>query len=55
MGRSFIASTYSLTVKEIEKLNGNTWGWNGCKLLWVGVKLCVSPGSPPMPASVSVG
>jgi hypothetical protein len=32
--------------------NKNAWGWNGCKLLWVVVNMCLSSGSPPMPAPV---
>ncbi|KAG8410222.1 hypothetical protein J3458_018258 [Metarhizium acridum] len=48
-----IAASRDLTVKDIEGFNKDTWGWNGCKLLWVGFRLCVSEGEPPMPEPVS--
>ncbi|KAL3462009.1 hypothetical protein BJX64DRAFT_288751 [Aspergillus heterothallicus] len=41
-----------LTVDEIESLNTETWGWNGCDTLWVGIIMCLSTGDPPMPASL---
>lgn len=37
----------------LEDFNKNTWSWNGCKLLWVGVNMCLSTGSAPMPAPVT--
>lgn len=51
---SVIAASRDLNVTDIENFNKNTWGWSGCKLLYVGFKLCVSSGTPPMPAPVAV-
>ncbi|KAI8160931.1 putative glycosyl hydrolase, family 18 [Colletotrichum sp. SAR 10_70] len=48
-----IAAENGLTVEDLEKYNKQTWGWNGCKLLWSGVNMCLSEGSPPMPAPVA--
>ncbi|KAH9204631.1 putative glycosyl hydrolase, family 18 [Leptodontidium sp. 2 PMI_412] len=50
---SVIAASRGLTVAKVEEFNKNTWGWNGCELLWVGVNMCLSTGTPPMPAPVS--
>jgi hypothetical protein len=49
-----IAASRDLTVKDLEDFNTKTWGWNGCQLLWPDYKMCVSSGSPPMPANVPV-
>jgi LysM repeat protein len=48
-----IAAAYSLTTGDLESFNKNTWGWNGCSDLWVGVNMCLSTGTPPMPAPVA--
>ncbi|KAH6724830.1 hypothetical protein BKA61DRAFT_665513 [Leptodontidium sp. MPI-SDFR-AT-0119] len=50
---SKIAASNGLTVTNLEDFNKNTWSWNGCKLLWVGVNMCLSTGSAPMPAPVT--
>lgn len=51
---SVIAASNGLKVDDLDRLNKNTWGWNGCKkVLWVGVNVCLSSGDPPMPAPVS--
>ncbi|PGH14086.1 hypothetical protein AJ80_06090 [Polytolypa hystricis UAMH7299] len=50
---SSIAATYDLTTSKLEEFNKNTWGWNGCNLLWVDTVICLSTGNPPMPAAVS--
>ncbi|KAG2027031.1 hypothetical protein GB937_000767 [Aspergillus fischeri] len=50
---SGIAAANGLTVANIEDFNKKTWGWNGCKVLAVQFKLCLSSGTPPMPAPVS--
>ncbi|KAF3484076.1 glycosyl hydrolase, family 18 [Arthroderma uncinatum] len=50
---STIAASLGITITDIENFNKKTWGWTSCKLLWVGFKLCVSSGVPPMPASVA--
>lgn len=49
---SGIAAKNTITVATLESLNRNTWGWNGCDNLWVGVNMCLSTGTPPMPAAV---
>lgn len=49
-----IAARNMLTAQKLEELNGKTWGWNGCDLLWAGVSMCLSTGGPPMPATVTV-
>ena len=51
-----IAVSHQLTQADIFKFNQNTWGWKGCNAtdFWPGVKLCLSEGTPPMPAPVSV-
>lgn len=48
-----IAAVHSLTTTSLENFNKNTWGWNGCNNLWVGVIMCLSTGTPPMPAAVA--
>jgi GH18 family chitinase len=47
-----IAAKYSLTVDRIYELNKNTWGWAGCSAVQPGQKICLSTGSPPMPAAI---
>jgi len=49
-----IAAARDLNVEDLEDFNKKTWGWTGCKLLWPDYKMCVSSGSPPMPANVPV-
>lgn len=48
-----IAASRDLTVKDIENFNKKTWGWNGCDILSLGFRLCVSEGNSPMPEAVS--
>ena len=48
-----LAAEYGLTVADIESFNKNTWGWNGCTLLWIDAVLCLSKGTPPFPAPIS--
>jgi LysM repeat protein len=50
---SKIAAGNGLTIAKLEDLNKNTWGWNGCSLLFVGINMCLSSGSVPMPAPVT--
>ncbi|KAL4981202.1 hypothetical protein BDW66DRAFT_156278 [Aspergillus desertorum] len=50
---SKIAATNDLTTEDLEDFNKNTWGWNGCDLLWVGVKMGLNTGKPPMPAPIA--
>lgn len=47
-----IAIRHGLTVRELESLNQQTWGWSGCDLpdkLYPNTRLCVSGGAPPFP------
>ncbi|PTB47685.1 glycoside hydrolase family 18 protein [Trichoderma harzianum CBS 226.95] len=49
-----IAASNGLKTDQLDKLNDKTtWGWNGCKNLPIGTKICLSKGSPPLPAPVS--
>jgi chitinase len=48
-----IARRNSMTVDQINQRNKKTWGWTGCSYLIVGGSICLSTGSPPMPAPVS--
>lgn len=49
---SEIAASYSITVDQLEGFNNQTWGWMGCQDLQAGYTICLSSGSPPMPAVV---
>jgi hypothetical protein len=55
-GCSIIAVARDLTVNDLLKFNEQTWGWNGCKpeVFFPGFLMCVSEGTPPMPAAVPV-
>lgn len=49
-----IAAANSLTKEDIDDFNKRTWGWPGCnKNVMKDSVICVSKGSPPMPAEVS--
>lgn len=48
-----IARENSMTVDDINERNKNTWGWMGCSYLVVGNVICLSTGSPPMPAPIA--
>jgi chitinase len=48
-----IASRHSLTVPKLEEYNTKTWGWMGCNDLQTGIAMCISPGTPPIPGSIS--
>ncbi|KAH7364620.1 putative glycosyl hydrolase, family 18 [Rhexocercosporidium sp. MPI-PUGE-AT-0058] len=48
-----IAASNGFATVKLEEFNKNTWGWNGCNILWVGVNICLSIGSAPMPAPVA--
>ncbi|KAJ5415834.1 hypothetical protein N7465_004529 [Penicillium sp. CMV-2018d] len=50
---STIAAANSLTEKDIDSFNQKTWGWTGCKNIFKDSVICISKGSPPMPAEVS--
>jgi hypothetical protein len=51
---STIAGSHQLTVDKLNEFNSGTWGWNGCTTLWTDVRICLSEGTPPLPAPVSV-
>ncbi|PGH07080.1 hypothetical protein AJ79_06358 [Helicocarpus griseus UAMH5409] len=48
-----LAGAYDLTIEELNSFNENTWAWNGCDLLFVDTIICLSSGTPPIPAPVS--
>lgn len=50
---SSIAAANSISIKDVEKYNNNTWGWNGCTNIWDKIRICLSSGTPPMPAPVA--
>ncbi|KFY02144.1 hypothetical protein V490_00596 [Pseudogymnoascus sp. VKM F-3557] len=51
---SSIAVKNGITVADLDKFNTKTWGWNGCdNVLWEFVRMCISTGTPPMPAAVA--
>lgn len=50
---SAIAASNGLTIEKVEEYNKQTWAWNGCSLLDVGVNICLSSGAAPMPAPVA--
>ncbi|KAH6605499.1 hypothetical protein Trco_004652 [Trichoderma cornu-damae] len=51
---ALIAASYGLTATDLETFNDKvTWGWFGCQKLLVGQKICLSTGSPPLPAPVA--
>ncbi|KAJ6118862.1 Killer toxin subunits alpha/beta 6 [Penicillium samsonianum] len=47
-----IAATYGLTTDDLYDFNKKTWAWDGCDNLPLGLRICVSEGFPPLPASV---
>jgi chitinase len=49
---STLADANYLTVKDIENLNKNTWGFAGCDDIRAGQKICLSEGEPPMPNTI---
>ncbi|KAL4899490.1 hypothetical protein BDW74DRAFT_171529 [Aspergillus multicolor] len=48
-----LAAEYSLTMDDLEDFNKNTWGWNGCELLFEFTVMCLSEGTPPFPAPIA--
>ncbi|KAJ8481334.1 hypothetical protein ONZ45_g2973 [Pleurotus djamor] len=44
------ADRYDLKIEQIEEWNKKTWRWTGCKGLQPGMKICMSKGTPPLPA-----
>lgn len=48
-----IAAANGLTVANLVNFNNKTWAFNGCANIWVGTIICLSTGTPPMPAPVA--
>jgi hypothetical protein len=48
-----LAAAFSLTRDKIEGFNKDTWGWNGCKLLYIGTNMRLSKGNAPFPAPIA--
>ncbi|TLD25413.1 hypothetical protein PspLS_05914 [Pyricularia sp. CBS 133598] len=49
-----VAMTSGLTVNELESMNKDTWGWNGCANgFWPDNWICLSEGTPPFPAPIA--
>ncbi|KAH8885958.1 glycoside hydrolase family 18 protein [Thozetella sp. PMI_491] len=48
-----LAAANDLINDDIEDFNKNTWAWNGCNLLYTGNIICLSNGTPPMPAPLA--
>ncbi|GLB40894.1 putative family 18 [Lyophyllum shimeji] len=44
---------YDVTEDEINKWNAHTWRWTNCSGLQPGMNICLSPGTPPLPAQNS--
>jgi GH18 family chitinase/LysM repeat protein len=49
-----IGEYYGLTVTQIGDYNTETWGWLGCADLQLGMAICLSSGTPPIPTSNSL-
>ncbi|KAH8803509.1 glycoside hydrolase family 18 protein [Xylogone sp. PMI_703] len=50
---ALIAANNQITVDNIESFNAQTWGWQGCSNIQLGQIICLSTGTPPMPAPLS--
>ncbi|GKU05305.1 unnamed protein product [Fusarium langsethiae] len=46
-----VAAASSITVKDIETYNKNSWAWAGCNRLQLGQVICLSKGNTPMPST----
>jgi chitinase len=49
---ALLAATYDLTTDDLESFNKQTWGWTGCGDLPLAVNMCISTGTPAIPAPV---
>lgn len=47
---SSISATYDTTTADLYTFNKQTWGWGGCDSLFPGMRICVGPGTPRLPA-----
>jgi hypothetical protein len=50
---STIAAANDLTIDKIESFNKQTWAWSGCSRLLAKAVICLSDGTPPMPAPLA--
>jgi hypothetical protein len=50
---SGIAAANSISTDDLETFNKNTWAWSGCSRLFVSNIICLSSGTPPMPAPLA--
>jgi hypothetical protein len=50
---SVIAISNGISQTQLKGYNKNTWGWMGCDSLFAGINICLSTGTPPLPAPVS--
>jgi chitinase len=50
---SAITNSHSMSVDQLNSRNAQTWGWVNCPTLFIGQVICLSTGTPPMPAPVS--
>jgi hypothetical protein len=48
-----LAAEYSLTRDDLAEFNKDTWGWNGCQLLYKDTVMCLSEGTAPFPAPIA--
>lgn len=48
---SSIGANNGLTNTQIENFNTQTWGWLGCVDLQLGMNICLSTGTPPIPTA----
>ncbi|KXX75401.1 Killer toxin subunits alpha/beta [Madurella mycetomatis] len=48
-----IAAGNAISISDLEDWNEDTWGWLTCNNLQVGTNICISTGTPPMPAPVA--
>lgn len=48
---SSIGANNGLTNTQIENFNTQTWGWLGCADLQLGMNICLSTGTPPIPTA----
>ncbi|KAI0505412.1 glycoside hydrolase superfamily [Xylaria bambusicola] len=45
-----IAKAEGMKQSDLYKYNENTYGWGGCNSLYPGMRICVGPGTPRLPA-----
>lgn len=45
-----ISTSYDITQADLYTFNKEMWGWGGCDSLFPGMRICVGPGTPRLPA-----